>query len=148
MSQNQIDGNSGSNVGSDKSSMTNILGMLKAAFSIPRTPVSSLPPQLLLIGAKLKPGLSARNIASRVIARQSETGAPTGDVFSENSNMMESMIVVTVEEIVSALQLDAKIEIVVPPGVQVTTMGLGNLGGPIVSQGATTNIAVGEGAIR
>ena len=130
------------------SSMSNVLKTLKAAFSVPRTPVESLPPQLILIGAKLKPGLSARNIASRVIARQSETGAPVGDVFSENSNMMESMIVVVVEEIVSALQLDAKIEIVIPPGVQVTTTGLGNMGGPVISQGATTNIAVGEGIIR
>lgn len=130
------------------SSMTNVINTLKAAFSVPRTPVESIPPQLLLVGAKLRPGLSARNIASRVIARQSETGAPVGDIFSENSNVMESMIVVIVEEIISALQLDAKIEVVVPPGVQVTTTGTGNLGGPVVSLGATTNIAKGEGVIR
>ena len=43
-----------------------------------------LPPQLLLIGAKLRPGLSPRNIASRIISRQSEAGAPVGDIFSEN----------------------------------------------------------------
>ena len=61
---------------------------------------------------------------------------------------MESMIVVVVEEIISALQLDAKIEVIIPPGVQVTTVGVGNLGGPVISQGATTNIAIGTGVIR
>jgi len=130
------------------SSMTNVINTLKAAFSVPRTPIESIPPQLLLVGARLRPGLSSRNVAARVIARQSETGAPVGDIFSENSNVMESMIVVIVEEVISALQLDAKIEIVVPPGVQVTTTGLGNMGGPVISQGATTAIAKGEGVIR
>lgn len=130
------------------SSMTNVLNTLKAAFSVPRTPAQSLPPQLVMIGAKLRPGLSARNIASNVIARQSEAGAPSGNIFSENTNIMESMVAIITEEVVSALQLDAKIEIVVPPGVQVTTIGLGNMGGPVTSQGATTNLAVGEGVIR
>jgi len=130
------------------SSMSNVIKTLKAAFSLPRTPVESLPPQLVMVGAKLKPGLSARNIASNVIARQSEAGAPVGDIFSENSNIMESMIVIMTEEIVTAMQLDAKIEIVVPPGVQVTTVGLGNIGAPVISQGATTNMGVGEGVIR
>lgn len=133
---------------SQPSSMSNVIKTLKAAFSVPRTPIESLPPQLVMVGAKLRPGLSARNIASRVIARQSEAGAPVGDVFSENSNVMESMTVILVEEIISALQLDAKIEVVVPPGVQVTTTGLGNMGGPVISQGATTNLAKGEGVIR
>jgi hypothetical protein len=130
------------------SSMSSVLETLKAAFSIPRTPLSDLPPQLLLVGAKLRPGLSPRNIASRIISRQSEAGAPVGDIFSENSNVMESMMVITIEEIISALQLDAKIEVVIPPGVQVTTTGAGNLGGPVVSQGMTTNIGSGSGVIR
>ena len=131
-----------------KSSMTNVINTLKAAFSTPRTPIERLPPQLILVGARLRPGLSARNIASRVISRQSEAGAPVGDIFSQNSNIMESMTVIMIEEIISALQVDAKIEVVIPPGVQVTTTGLGNMGGPVISQGATTNIGFGEGVIR
>jgi|TARA_R110000796_G_scaffold59710_4_gene137855 hypothetical protein len=130
------------------SSMKKVIDSLKAAFNIPRTPLTILPPQLLVVGANLRPGLSARNIASRVIARQTEAGAPAGDIFSENNNIMESMMVVMAEEIISALQLEAKIEVVIPPGVQVTTSGVGNLGGPIISLGATTNIASGAGVIR
>ena len=129
-------------------SMTQVIETLKAAFNIPRTPINPLPPQLLVVGATLRPGLSPRNIASRVIARQTEAGAPAGDIFSENENIMEPMIVVMVEEIINALQLEAKIEIAIPPGVQVTTTGIGNLGGPIISAGATTNIASGSGVIR
>lgn len=132
----------------DISSMSKVLQTLKAAFNVTRTPVDPLPPQLLLLGANLRPGLSARNIASRVISRQSEAGAPAGDIYSESNNVMESMIVVMVEEIIFALQVDAKIEVVVPSGVQVTTIGTGNMGGPVVSQGATTNIGVGSGVIR
>tara|TARA_R110000772_G_scaffold253648_1_gene369380 strand:- start:255 stop:707 length:453 start_codon:yes stop_codon:yes gene_type:complete len=148
----QCDRNTGSsntgNDGGSSSSMSNVLKVLNAAFSIPNKPVESLPPQLVMVGAKLRPGLSARDIASKVISRQSEAGAPVGDIFSENANIMETMTVILVEEIVSALQLDAKIEIVVPPGVQVITTGLGNMGGPVISQGATTNMGVGEGVIR
>lgn len=130
------------------SSMTKVINSIKAAFNVPRTPINPLPPQLLMVGANLRPGLSARNIASRVIARQTEAGAPVGDIFSENNNIMESMTVIMIEEIISALQLEAKIEVAIPPGVQVTTTGLGNMGGPVISQGATTNIASGGGVIR
>ena len=128
--------------------ITKVIDTLKAAFNVPRTPINPLPPQLLVVGANLRPGLSPINIASRVIARQTEAGAPAGDIFSETNNIMEPMIVVMVEEIVNALMTEAKIEIAIPPGVQVTTTGVGNLGGPIVSLGATTNTASGSGVIR
>jgi len=133
---------------SDNSSISSIINILAAAFTIPKKPLSPLPPQLLVIGANLRPGLSPRTIASRIIARQSEAGAPTGDVFSESNNVMESMTNIIVEELVSAIQLEAKIEIVIPPGVQVMSTGIGNMGGPVVSQGVTTNIASGKGVIR
>lgn len=130
------------------SSMSNILNIISAAFSTPQQPVTQLPPPLLMVGANLRPGLSAKTIASRIISRQSEAGAPAGDIFSKSNNIAESMEVIRVQEIINALLLDGKIEIVIPPGVQVTTIGVGNLGGPIISQGATTNIAQGYGLIR
>jgi len=133
---------------SDNSSISNIINVLGAAFTMPNKPLSKLPPQLLVVGATLRPGLSPRTITSRIIARQSESGAPSGDIYSESNNIMESMTTIMVEEIISAIQLEAKIEVVIPPGVQVTTQGIGNLGGPVVSQGATTIIASGSGVIR
>jgi siroheme synthase len=58
------------------------------------------------------------------------------------------MELIRVQEIINALLTEAKIEIAIPPGVAVATVGVGNLGAPVVSQGATTNIAVGSGVIR
>jgi len=129
-------------------SIKKVIETIKAAFNVPRKPITPLPPQLLVVGARLRPGLSPTNIASRVIARQSEAGAPVGDMFSESNNIMESMTVVMVEEIINALITEAKIEVAIPPGVQVVTTGVGNLGGPVVSAGATSNIASGSGVIR
>jgi len=130
------------------SSLSNVLNILTNAFNVPRKPLTNLPPPLLIAGAKLRPGLSARLISSRIISRQSESGAPSGDIFSEQSNVMESMISIIIEEIISSLQLDGKIEIVISPGIQVSTVGSGNLGGPVVSKGVTTSIASGNGVIR
>ena len=38
--------------------------------------------------------------------------------------------------------------VVIPPGISVMTVGIGNLGIPVVSQGVTTTMAVGDGIIR
>lgn len=128
--------------------LSKIISLLTSAFKTPQTPLTPLPPQLLLTGGNLRTGLSPREIASKIIARQSEAGAPVGDIFTEDANISEIMETIRIQEIIEALQLNCKVEIVIPPGVQVTTIGVGNLGGPVVSQGATTNIAMGYGVIR
>jgi precorrin-3B methylase len=43
---------------------------------------------------------------------------------------------------------EAKVDVVIPPGVSVSTVGVGNLGAPVVSQGATTSMGIGDGIIR
>jgi hypothetical protein len=129
-------------------SMSNILKLLKGAFQIPKKPLTPLPPPLLMTGANLRTGLSAKDIAARIIARQGEAGAPVGDLFSESGNISETMEIIRIQEIINALHLEGKIEIVVPPGVQVSTVGVGNAGAPVVSQGTTINMAIGQGVIR
>jgi hypothetical protein len=138
----------GPSSGFDFGAISNILSIITSVFGLVQKPVTSIPPPLLLIGAKLRPGLSARNIASRIISRQSEAGAPTGDIFSEDNNISESMETIRVQEIINAVQTEAKVEITIPPGVQISAVGAGNFGFPVVVQGATTNIATGEGIIR
>ena len=71
-----------------------------------------------------------------------------GDVFADGPNTSEAMELIRIEEIVNALLTEAKIEIVIPPGIGVTTVGVGNLGLPVISQGTTTSPAVGSGVIR
>lgn len=129
-------------------SISSILNVVLSAFSIPREPVTPLPPPLILTGSLLRPGISASVLAARIIARQSEAGLVVGDSFGDGQNTAEAMELIRIQEIVNAILTEAKVEIVIPPGVAVTTIGVGNLGAPVISQGATTNIAVGSGVIR
>jgi urease gamma subunit len=128
--------------------MNGILNTILSSFSVPEQPVTPLPPPLILFGAKLRPGLSSQSIAAEIISRQSESGRVVGDVFADGPNVEEAMELIRVQEIVKALLNEAKIEVVIPSGVQVLTVGIGNLGAPVISQGATTSIGIGDGVIR
>jgi urease gamma subunit len=134
--------------GYNLSSMNGILNTILSSFSVPEQPVTPLPPPLILFGAKLRPGLSSQSIAAEIISRQSESGRVVGDVFADGPNVEEAMELIRVQEIVKALLNEAKIEVVIPSGVQVLTVGIGNLGAPVISQGATTSIGIGDGVIR
>lgn len=129
-------------------SINSVLNLILAAFKIPKPPVSPLPPPLLLTGGQLRPGVTATEVASRIISRQSESGAVVGDVFNDGDNVAEAMELIRVQEIMDALLTEAKIEVVIPPGIPVTTIGIGNLGAPVVSNGSTTSFASGWGVIR
>jgi len=37
---------------------------------------------------------------------------------------------------------------VIPSGVSILTIGIGNLGAPIITQGASTSAGIGDGVIR
>jgi hypothetical protein len=136
--------NSGFNLGS----ISGVLNIILSAFSIPDEPVAPLPPPLIMIGAKLRPGVSASAVASRIISRQSEAGRQVGDVFADGPNNEEAMELIRIEEIINAVLTEAKVDVVIPPGISVTTIGVGNLGAPVVSQGATTTMGIGDGIIR
>lgn len=135
---------SGFNLGS----INGVLNIVLSAFSIPQTPVEALPPPLIMIGAKLRPGLSAQSIASEIISKQSNSGRVVGDVFADGPNVEEAMEVIRVQAVIDAILNEAKVDVVIPPGVAVTTVGVGNLGAPVVSQGATTAMGIGDGIIR
>lgn len=138
----------GPNTGFNLSDISSLLTIITAAFKVPQTPVTPLPPPLVATGGKLRPGLSPSAIAARIIARQSEAGRQVGNIFVDGPNVEEAMEVIRVEEIVNALLTEAKVDVVIPVGVSVTTIGVGNLGAPVVSQGATTSLGVGDGIIR
>jgi len=106
---------------SNVSSISSVLSILSTVFKLQSTPVTSIPPPLLMVGAKLRPGLSARNIASRIISRQSEAGAPYGDIFSEDGNISEAMETIRIQEIINAILTESKVEITLPPGAVQTT---------------------------
>jgi hypothetical protein len=129
-------------------SISGVLNTILMAFSIPEPPVAPLPPQLIITGAKIRPGLSASSISARIISRQSEAGLPVGDVFADGPNANEAMLTIIIDEIINALHTEAVVNVVISPGISVTTVGVGNLGAPVVSQGVTNSIGIGDGIIR
>lgn len=128
-------------------SIDGVLDTLLAAFTIPEEPVKPLPPALILVGGKLRPGISTSSVVSNVIARQSEAGLPVGDVFADGPNTNELMIKIIVEEIVNTLLNDCVVNVVIDPGIPVYVTG-SNGGGPMISLGHTTTHATGNGIIR
>ena len=122
--------------GSSPSSMSNILKIILAVFSLMKPPANTLPPPLIMIGSKLRPGLSARDISARVISRFSEANAVAGEIFKEGNNVMTALEVIRMEEIVNAIQTEMKISNVIDPGsILVQTNGVGFAGFPVTSVG-------------
>lgn len=134
--------------GFDISSITGVINTLLAAFDIPEVPHTPLPPQMILTGGYIRPGLSAKQIAADIIAAQSRAGRQAGNVFADGENVEEAMELIRLEYIIEAILNKAVVNVVIPPGVAVTTVGVGNMGIPVVSQGATTNMAIGNGIIQ
>lgn len=133
--------------GINLSSINGIINLITSAFQIPEPPVEPLPPPLIMVGAKLRPGLSAQSIAAEIISKQPNSGRVVGNVFADGPNVEEAMELIRIQEIVNAILTKAKIEVVIPPGVSVTAVG-GNAGGPVVCQGVTTSMGIGDGVIR
>ena len=127
-------------------SIESIAGIFKNLFK-PSTPLAPITKEEILIGTKFREGLSAIDIASKIIERKKEIGVDIGPLPSGAQNIDLQMEVIRVEEILNALLTKAKIEVAIPPGTLVQATG-GNAGGPIVVVGTTTSISKGEGIIR
>lgn len=132
----------------DLSTLTGVLNLILSSFSTAETPVAALPPPLIMVGAKLRPGISAQEVASRIISRQSDAGKVVGDVFADGPNNEEAMEVIRVEEIINTLLTESVVNVVIPPGIAITGVGVGNLGAPVLIQGVTTSMGIGDGIIR
>ena len=130
------------------STIQGVLNMILSAFKLPETPVEPLPPPLIMVGAPLRPGVSSKEIAARIITRQSEAGLPVGDVFADGPNTTEAMLAIQCDEIITSLLNESVVNVVIPPGVGIIGVGVGNLGAPIIVQGFTTTMGIGNGIIR
>ena len=135
-------------VSPSRSSIGNILKILQAIFSIMKQPADTIPPPLLFLGAKLRPGLSARDMAARVISRFSESDAVNGEIFQEGNNVMTALMVITMEEIVNAIQTEAKVSTIIDPGSIIMNASGANAGGPVTVVGTNINIPATTGVIQ
>jgi hypothetical protein len=122
-----------------------ICRLLSETIESARVPATILPPTLTYAGGVCKPGLSPMLIASKIISRQAEAGAPYGPMADGSANVAEAMEAIRVEEIINAIHNDGQIQISIPPGgIMVTAMG-GNAGGPVTVTGVSTNFVSGVG---
>lgn len=107
--------------------VNSITNLLKKA----RPPLVPIPAVLLVCSVFKRPGLSSLMIASNVIRRQAEFGAPTGVLTDGGQNKMNALIYVMSDEIIKEIQRNCVVESVIPPGTMVIT-GMGaNAGGPV-----------------
>ena len=97
----------------------------------------------------MRPGLSARDMASRVISRFSESDAISGEIFQEGNNVMTALEVIRMEEVVNAIQTEMKITSTIDPGaILVQTNGVGFAGFPVASVGTNVMIVPSNGVAQ
>ncbi len=129
-------------------SFESILGGIKKILKLQNNSASArIPTPLILVGAPRRTGLSATKIASRIIQRKSEAGLPIGALPSGGVSPDELMERIRIEEIIKAIQEDAKITIAIPPGTTLTAAGA-SPSGPVNVIGSTITITTGYGVIQ
>jgi hypothetical protein len=109
----------------------NIVSSIEKLINKARPWITPIPAIILACSVFKRPGLSSLMIASRVIRRQAEFGAPTGNLPDGSQNKMNALIYVMTDEIVKEIQRNCVVESVIPAGSMVIT-GMGaNAGGPV-----------------
>lgn len=129
-------------------SIDEVIQILQAVLTDVDTPPTEVPAPLILLANVNKKGLSARDIAKRIIIRQAEAGAPVGPLPDGQESISEKMEYIRVQEILEHLIQNMKIRVVLPPGTPVTAVGVGADGVPVTVQGATTGLAIGTAIIQ
>jgi hypothetical protein len=129
-------------------SISKVLKIILGAFDLPKKPAPTIPPFLLLVGAKLRPGLSGRDLAANTISKlESEAGIPMGDIFADGPNAMTLAKLVESNETISHIREKGKVETAFGPGsVQVTVAGA-NAGGPLVATGSNVSATLATGVL-
>lgn len=114
---------------------------IKEVFNSLSIPASSLPPTFIALGGPFRPGISPSLVATRIITRQSEAGAPCGQNEDGSANIAEAMERIRVEEIVNAIKKESNIQVAIPPGnIQIE--------GPTGVVGVNTKFVTGYGIIQ
>lgn len=93
-----------------------------------RPPQSALPAILVVCSAINRPGLSAIELASRVISKQKKSGVAYGPMPDGAQNGYETMIRIFAEEIVQMFKMKSRVQTATPIGgvqVQVGASGTG-----------------------
>ncbi len=108
--------------GVDLTSISRLLDVLLGAFNLLRTPAIPIPPLLMLVGSKIRPGMSWRNAAARAISEfELETGVSMGDVYSDGPNVNAAKFKHTFKEMHAEITQNMVVQTSILPGsVQIT----------------------------
>ena len=106
-----------------------VITSVKGWFKIPRTKSLGYPKPVILTSEN-RSGLSPKKVAAEIIRRQSEAGIPVGPLPSGEISPDEIMERIRVEEIIKAIMVEMKTDVIVKPGALIQASG-GNAGGPI-----------------
>lgn len=109
-------------------SVQTICEKIEKLISTVRVPLPSVPAVLIACSVIKRPGLSAMMLASEIIRRQPEAGAPYGPLADGSSNIMEAMERIRCETIVKAIKNDLKIETSIMPGSIIIQNADGSVG--------------------
>tara|TARA_B100000683_G_scaffold60663_1_gene58948 strand:+ start:144 stop:512 length:369 start_codon:yes stop_codon:yes gene_type:complete len=99
--------------------LNNLIGLLTVEVN---TPTNKVPLPVIIANGPLKQGLSAKEIATNIINRQSDALEQQDNIL-EAGGVSEAMEIIRVEEIVKAIQTKMRVDI--------GTLPSANAGGPI-----------------
>ena len=126
----------------DITSLNGVLQTLLGIFSLAQKPATKIPPPLLLIGAKMKPGMSGRNLAADIITEmEAELGIPMSDAatFGETNAVSAAMFTMA-KNTVGHIQDNANVQGAIgPSAINIVATGA-NAGGPILVKGFNDGI--------
>lgn len=89
---------------------------IESLISTIRIPIPEIPAALIACSAINRPGISPMLMASEIIRRQPEAGAPFGPLPSGRPNVAEAMERIRCEVIANAIKRDLKVQTVIKPG--------------------------------
>lgn len=128
--------------------LDSIARTMRAAFNRMKTPAEILPPQLLYCTAIRRPGMSASEVAARIIANNSALGIETGLNPDGTPNIVNQYTYNIVKEVLNEIKKNAVVQVAIPAGsIMVQTNG-GNAGGPVVGIGSNIISTTARGLIR
>lgn len=128
--------------------LENIARTMREAFNKMKTPAEILPPQLLYCTSIRRPGMSASEVAARIIANNAALGIETGLNPDGTQNIVNEYTYNIVKEVFNEIKKNAVVQVAIPAGcIMVQTNG-GNAGGPVVGIGSNIISTTVRGIIR
>lgn len=127
--------------------ITEMLSKITSLLNIPKPPDPPIATPLVLL-SESRPGMSAQKIGAEIIRRRADAGLPVGVLPSGKVNPAELMEIIRAQVYMNALSSEARTTVAIQPGTPVTAYGVDASGMPVVVNGITTGIGIGNAIIQ